>query len=325
MKNILVTGGAGYIGSHTCAALAAEGYQPVVLDNLVYGHEWAVKWGPLVRASVGDREVVRQLIRDYKIDAVIHFAAYAYVGESMQFPMKYYQNNVAETIALLDVLLSEKVDKFIFSSTCAVYGNPQTIPVTEAHPQIPISPYGSSKLMVEKILMDLAKNGQLKATALRYFNAAGASPELDLGEHHEPETHLIPLLLKSLLPQGRPVTVFGFDYPTSDGTCLRDYIHVLDLAQAHVKALAKLEQTTSAWSAYNLGAGKAFSVLEVMKCIEKVTGHKVAYERGERRLGDPSELSADCRLAQIELNWTPQKSDLETIIASAWAWHQQHA
>lgn len=325
MKNILVAGGAGYIGSQTCATLAAQGYTPVVLDNLVYGHEWAVKWGPFIRGQIGNRELVSRIIRDYKIDAAIHFAAFTYVGESVQNPLKYYQNNVAETVSFLEVLVSEKVNKFIFSSTCATYGNPQFLPLTEEHPQNPISPYGTTKLMVEKILQDLAKSNELKSVALRYFNASGASPELGLGEEHEPESHLIPLLLKSLLPGGKKISIFGFDYPTPDGTCLRDYIHVADLADAHVKALQKLEKSSINWAAYNLGVGKAFSVLDVIRCAEKVTGLPVSYERGVRRMGDPPELVADSRFAQTELGWAPVCSDLESILTSAWIWHQRQA
>lgn len=323
---ILVTGGAGYIGSATCALLSEKGYEPVVLDNLVYGHEWAVKWGPLYKGSISDIKLLQTIVNEHDIKAVIHFAAYAYVGESVQDPIKYYQNNVSETLQLLSFLVDKKIDKLIFSSTCATYGNPLKIPMSESHPQNPINPYGASKLMVERILQDLAQAKKLNSIALRYFNAAGACPEWGLGEEHDPETHLIPLVLKSILPGGKKIKIFGFDYPTKDGTCLRDYIHIYDLANAHVLSLEKLLENRNSpdqFVAYNLGIGKAHSNLEVLAAAEKVTGKKIDFDKAERRPGDPPELVADSEKAQKELGWRPERSSLEQILQSAWDWHSK--
>ncbi|MFN7728747.1 MAG: UDP-glucose 4-epimerase GalE [Bdellovibrio sp.] len=322
-KAVLVTGGAGYIGSHTCAVLASQGYQPIVLDNLVYGHREAVKWGPLFEGSISDSKLVGDILQKYKIESVLHFAAYAYVGESVLDPLKYYQNNVSETIVLLQTLVQHKISRFVFSSTCATYGDPKMLPIDEMHPQVPINPYGASKLMVERVLQDLAVAKKLNSVALRYFNAAGACPEYDLGEDHDPETHLIPLVLKSMLPGGSKIKVFGDDYPTRDGSCLRDYIHVFDLATAHVKALEHLETSGKAWDVFNLGTGSGHSTLEVIAAASKVVGTEIPFDRAPRRAGDPAELVADSAKALAKLGWKPERSDLQTILSSAWAYHKK--
>jgi len=324
-KKVLVTGGAGYIGSHTCAVLAQKGYEPVVLDNLVYGHEWAVRWGPLYKGSTADRKLVSEILKEHSIQAVLHFAAYAYVGESVTDPYKYYQNNVSETLALLGTLMEHGIEKFVFSSTCATYGNPVRVPMDETHPQSPINPYGASKLMVERILQDLGVAGKMRSVCLRYFNAAGACPELGLGEEHEPETHLIPLVLQSMLPGGKKIKVFGNDYPTKDGSCLRDYIHVFDLATAHVKALEFLERKAAAepCTVFNLGTGRAHSNFEVLKAAGTIVGREIPFDVAPRLAGDPPELVADATRARNELGWTPERSDLASILSSAWQWHSQ--
>lgn len=321
--SVLVTGGAGYIGSHACAVLAQQGYQPVVLDNLVYGHREAVKWGPLYEGSIADAKLVGEILTKHKIDAVLHFAAYAYVGESVNDPLKYYHNNVAETVSLLTTLVEHKISKFVFSSTCATYGNPEKLPIDEAHPQKPINPYGASKLMVERVLQDLAAIGKMNSVALRYFNAAGACNEFGLGEDHDPETHLIPLVLKSMLPRGSKIKVFGNDYATRDGSCLRDYIHVYDLATAHVKALDSLERSGKAWDVFNLGTGSGHSTFEVIQAASKVVGREIPFDVAPRRAGDPAELVADASKALTKLGWKPERSDLASILSSAWDWHQK--
>jgi UDP-arabinose 4-epimerase len=318
-KTILVTGGAGYVGAHGCKALAAAGYRPVVYDNLVYGHERAVQWGPLERGDLVDRARLDEVFVRYQPAAVMHFAAYAYVGESVSDPGKYYRNNVGGTLSLIEAMVDHKVDTLVFSSTCATYGEPAEVPITEDCPQHPINPYGKSKLMVEQMLADFERAHGLRSVMLRYFNAAGASPDGEIGEEHDPETHLIPLALAAAAGKGSELTVFGQDYPTPDGTCIRDYIHVGDLADAHVKAIDYLA-AGNASRAFNLGTGSGVSVREILDAIERVTGRRVPHRYGPRREGDPPVLVSDATRARDELGWQPAMSDIDTIIATAWAW-----
>lgn len=320
--NILITGGAGYIGSHACKALARAGYTPIAYDNLVYGHAGAVRWGPLERGDISDRARLDAVLVRYRPTAVMHFAAYAYVGESVEDPGKYYRNNVAGTLTLLEALRDQAIDRFIFSSTCATYGIPQHIPISETHPQQPINPYGASKLMIERMLRDFDVAHGLRSIALRYFNAAGADPEGDIGEAHDPETHLLPLVLDVAGGRRSAITVYGDDYDTPDGTCIRDYIHVTDLAQAHVLALQALEQR-AAGAVYNLGNGQGFSVREVIDRARQVTGRDIPVTLGPRRPGDPSRLVGDATRIQRELNWRPAYADLDTILETAWGWHER--
>jgi len=321
-KTVLVTGGAGYIGSHACKALAAAGYRPVSYDNLVYGHRWAVRWGPLEVGDIGDRARLEEVIAQYRPAAVMHFAGYAYVGESVQDPGKYYRNNAAGTLTLLEAMRDGGIGRLIFSSTCSTYGVPEQIPITEDHPQRPINPYGASKLMIERMLQDFGAAHGLRSVALRYFNAAGADPDGETGESHDPETHLIPLVLDAAAGRRPAITVFGEDYDTPDGTCIRDYIHVTDLADAHVLALQALERGASS-TAYNLGNGTGFSVREVIERAERVTGRSIPVEIGPRRDGDPPRLIGDARRIRHELGWTPRYADLDAILATAWRWHQR--
>lgn len=316
---ILITGGAGYIGSVTTELLRARGEQVVVLDNLSRGYRDAVAPEiPFYEGNVGDRELVTRIVAEHNIDACVHFAAFAYVGESVSEPALYYENNVAQGISLLGALVTAGVRKFVFSSTCATYGEPQQIPIDETHPQLPANPYGWSKLFIERILADYDRAYDLKFVALRYFNASGASPER--GERHEPETHLIPLVLHAAQKKIDHVTVFGNDYPTHDGTCVRDYIHVSDLAGAHALALDYLRDGGSA-TAINLGNGQGYSVLEVINTARDVTGKEIPIVIEGRRAGDPSHLVADSSKARSVLGWQPQHADLATIISSAWEWH----
>ena len=321
-KCVLVTGGAGYIGSHACKALAQAGYTPVAYDNLVYGHEWAVKWGPLEVADIADRARLDDVIAKYEPSAVMHFAAYAYVGESVDNPLKYYRNNMAGSLTLLEAMRDNDINKIIFSSTCATYGNPLVVPIAEDHPQNPINPYGASKLMVEQMLADAGSAHGLRSIALRYFNAAGADPDCEIGEEHDPETHLIPLVLDAVVGKRSHVTVFGDDYDTPDGTCIRDYIHVTDLAQAHVMALQSLLNGTVS-KVYNLGNGQGFSVKEVIEMAERVAGREIPVEMGERRPGDPPVLIGNAGKIINELGWQPRFAGLEQIIETAWRWHQK--
>lgn len=318
MKSVLVTGGAGYIASHCCKLLHQMGWQPVVIDNLSRGHKPLVKWGPLIEADLHQTDRIREVIEQYKIQSVMHFAALAYVGESVQQPLRYYQNNVAGTLSLLDAMRQNKVRKLVFSSTCSSYGNPQYIPIDENHPQRPINPYGQSKLTVEKILKDMSNIGEIDYVSLRYFNAAGCDPDGETGEWHEPETHLIPLILKAIMT-GEPFTIFGSDYDTKDGTCVRDYIHVMDIAEAHIKALSKLENSQFS-SCYNLGTEQGHSILEVIKSCERVTGCKVPYVMGGRREGDPDQLVASSAKIGAELDWKASYQSLDCIVESAWKW-----
>jgi UDP-arabinose 4-epimerase len=320
VSNVLVTGGAGYIGSHVCKTLAKAGYTPVVFDNLCYGHEWAVKWGPLVVGDILDRGALDEAIRQYRPCAVMHFAAFAHVGESVSDPAKYYRNNVSGTLTLLEAMRANEIDKIVFSSTCAIYGTPACLPIGEEAPQAPINPYGASKLMAERMLADFDHAYGLKSIALRYFNAAGADPEGEIGEDHSPETHLVPRVLDAaagLLPY---ITVFGNDYETPDGTCIRDYIHVSDLAEAHALALEALLNSRPS-AAYNLGNGKGFSVREVITAAQRVTGREIVERIGPRRIGDPARLVGDAARARKELGWKPCWDTIDAIVETAWAWN----
>src|SRR5262245_37138927 len=321
---ILVTGGAGYIGSHTCKALAAVGYAPVVLDDLSAGHDWAVRWGPLIAGDIADRALVMNTLKRFNVQAVIHFAAHAYVGESVQHPRKYFDNNVGKTLALLDTLLDAGVDKVVFSSSCATYGTPRVLPIAEDHPQNPISPYGASKLFVENILGWYEQAYRLRYTNLRYFNAAGADPDGEIGEDHTPETHLIPLVIAAAQGRKSNLEIFGTDYDTADGTAVRDYVHVCDLATAHVKALDRL-LAGGASASVNLGTGRGHSIREVISAVEAVSGRAVSVVEGRRRFGDPPALIANPELGQFVFGWKPLKSDLHTIVQTAWQWHQNRA
>ena len=319
--NVLVVGGAGYIGSHCVRQLIAAGHRPVVLDNLVFGHRAAV--APSVTfysADLGDEAALGKILADEKIDAVMHFAAFAYVGESVQDPLKYYFNNVVATLHLLRVMLAKGVKKFVFSSTCATFGVPTKMPITEDLPQSPINPYGQTKLDIENALKSLAHAHGLSFAAFRYFNAAGAAEDGTIGEDHAPETHLIPLAIDAATGRRPALQVFGNDYPTPDGTCLRDYVHVDDLSRAHIAVFDKLAQPGAALF-YNLGTGTPTSVLEVIRAVEKVTGRTVPHNFAPRRAGDPPALYADSSKAKNELGWTVKFPDIESIVATAWKWH----
>jgi UDP-arabinose 4-epimerase len=324
MKHVLVVGGAGYIGSHTCKALAAAGYVPVTYDNLVYGQRSAIRWGPFVHGDISDRSALDAAIRTWQPEAVLHFAAFAYVGESVTNPGKYYRNNFAGTLTLLEAMRDAGVGQFVFSSTCATYGVPYCVPISEDHLQNPINAYGASKLMIERMLQDFDMAHGLSSISLRYFNAAGADPECEIGEAHDPETHLIPLVLDAAAGVRPNVTVFGTDYPTPDGTCVRDYIHVTDLAQAHVLALQAL-QGGAPTTTYNLGNGVGFSVRQIIDVVQQVTGLTVPVVFGPRRAGDPPALVGDASRIRAALGWAPQHADLADIIGTAWRWHQKHA
>jgi UDP-arabinose 4-epimerase len=321
-RSIIVTGGAGYIGSHACKALAQTGYLPVVYDNFCSGHKWAVKWGALEYGDILDRRRLVEVLASHRADAVMHFAAFAYVGESVREPLKYYHNNMAGSLNLLEAMREVGVRRIVFSSTCATYGLPKRLPISEEAPQQPINPYGASKLMVERMLADCGKAHELVWMALRYFNAAGADLDCEIGEVHDPETHLIPLVLDAASGRRSHVTVLGTDYDTPDGTCIRDYIHVKDLANAHVAALQAIENGTPS-GAYNLGNGRGFSVHEVIASVERVTGLNVPLILGERRAGDPAALISDASKAHDVLGWQPKISDLDEIVRTAWAWHQR--
>lgn len=318
---ILVTGGAGYIGSHACKALRLAGYRPIALDNLSTGHSSFVKWGPLVEADVRDTQAIVSALTDYKIAAVFHFAANANVGESVTNPQQYYNNNVVGTLSLLHAMRTAGCNKIIFSSTCAVYGNPTTTPISEVAALSPINPYGASKLMVERFLSDYRAAYELEFVTLRYFNASGADLDGDIGESHEPETHLIPRAIMALQGYLSDLAVFGTDYETADGTAIRDYTHVADIADAHIIALRRL-LTNGGSGIFNLGTGRGYSVREVIEAIEKATGRKIPLVLNPRRAGDPPVLIADPSLAYAELSFAAPRSSLETIISSALAWHQ---
>jgi UDP-glucose-4-epimerase GalE len=320
-RHVLVTGGAGYIGSHTCKALAKAGFLPVTLDNLIYGHEWAVKWGPLVKGNIQDKTVLDDLFVTFHPVAVLHFAAYAYVGESITHPGKYYDNNVVGTLALLEAMHKHGCRQLVFSSTCATYGVPEMLPITEETPQKPINPYGKSKWMIEQILEDFQRAYGLEYIALRYFNAAGADPENEIGEDHDPEPHLLPLIIKSALDQKSHVEIYGTDYPTPDGTAIRDYIHVADLAEAHVFALDYLLNGGTS-VALNLGTGMGYSVREMIQAVEKVGGVTVAAKEMPRRPGDPPSLVAEPSKAKKLLGWQARFPDVHDAVNTAWRWHQ---
>ncbi len=319
---VLVTGGAGYIGSHACKALAVSGYQPVVYDNLIYGHREFVRWGPLEEGDLADIERLREVFRHHQPEAVMHFAAFTYVGESVSDPGKYYRNNVVGSLNLLEAMRDFRVSSLVFSSTCATYGVPQIVPIPEDHAQNPINPYGASKLMMERMMADFSSAHGLSYLALRYFNAAGGDPDGEIGERHDPETHLIPLVLDAAMGKRPHVTVFGTDYPTPDGTCIRDYIHVTDLADAHVLALEYLRRERRS-GALNLGNGAGYSVREVIAETERVTGTKVPVILGARREGDPPRLVGHALRAKSELGWNPRYADLTTIIRHAWKFRQK--
>jgi len=322
--NILVTGGAGYIGSHCCKELSQKGFHPITIDNLIYGHKHFVRWGEFFKGDVGNAAHLKKCFTRHKIDAVMHFAAYAYVGESVENPVKYYENNLRNTIQLLHAVLENNVRYFVFSSTCATYGNPLKTPIDEDHPLNPINPYGRTKHMIEQILADYRATYGLNYISRRYFNAAGADPDADVGEDHDPETHLIPLVLDVAAGKSKAIKVFGTDYDTPDGTCIRDYIHVTDLARAHIRAIERLLDGAGS-GVYNLGNGQGFSVLEVIKRAGKITGKDIAAENTDRRPGVPPVVIAANAKAVKELGWKPQYAGLDDIIATAWRWHQKLA
>jgi UDP-arabinose 4-epimerase len=321
---ILVTGGAGYIGSHACKVLARAGYRPVVLDNLSRGHREAVRWGPLVEGDIADRARLRAACAEHRVSAVIHFAAFAYVGESVENPGLYYRNNLGGSLALLEAMREAGVREIVFSSTCATYGIPKVVPIGESAPQHPVNPYGETKLAIERALHWYGQAYGMRSVSLRYFNAAGADPEGEIGELHEPETHLVPLVLQAALGQRSAIEVYGTDYPTPDGTAIRDYVHVHDLAIAHLRALEHLRGGGGSM-AVNLGTGSGCSVREVIAAAEAVCGRPVPSRNTARRPGDPPALVADPSLAALVLGWRARHSDLDTIIRTALAWHTRHS
>lgn len=320
--NILVVGGAGYIGSHMVKLLGDKNCQVTTLDNLSGGYRDAVIYGDFIEGDIADIVLLEQLFAGQQFDVVMHFASYIQVGESMTSPAKYYQNNFSNTLNLLNVMQKAGVNKFIFSSTAAIFGEPQYSPIDEVHPKNPINPYGRTKLMVEQALADYDRAYGLKSVCLRYFNAAGADPEGQLGERHNPETHLIPLVLQAASGHRANISVFGRDYDTPDGTCIRDYIHINDLCQAHWLALQTLLNGADS-QAYNLGNGSGFSVQQVIDVAQQVTGKNITIQNSPRREGDPARLVADAALARQKLGWQPQYADLETIIEHAWQWESR--
>ena len=317
---VLVTGGAGYVGSHTTKVLAHSGFQPVVLDNLEVGHRWAARWGPLVVGDLANTSLLHELLQEYRVEAVIHFAAHAYVSESVANPRKYFRNNVANTLNLLEAMLDSGVGHIVFSSSCASYGLPESVPIREDHPQRPVNPYGESKLFVERVLDWYGQAYGLNWMSLRYFNAAAADPEGEIGEEHEPEMHLIPLVIQAALGQRPFVEIYGTDYPTPDGTAIRDYVHVTDLAEAHVLALRYLANGGSSM-ALNLGTGKGHSVREVIQAVERVSGRHFPVRETGRRPGDPPALVADASRAAQVLGWRPRYPELDSLVEHAWRWH----
>ena len=326
MTAVLVAGGAGYIGAQTCKALAMAGYMPVTLDSLVTGYRAAVKWGPLVEADLRDRDAVLGAIARYDIKSAIHFAAFSLVGESTKNPAKYYNNNVGAATAFVEALVEGGVEAIVFSSTAAAYGIPQQTPIPEDHPLAPINPYGGSKIAFEQVLHWMSQAHPLRYTILRYFNAAGADPDGEVGESHLPETHLSPLICQAAFNQGiagngQPLTVFGTDYDTKDGTAIRDYIHVVDLAAAHVAAVGRLLDGGDN-RIFNVGTGEGVTVLDMLKTAERVLGRAVPHSFGPRRAGDPQALVADVSRIRSELDWTPLRSDLETLIRTAALWQE---
>lgn len=316
---ILITGGAGYIGSHTCKALARSGFIPVTIDNLVHGHEWAVKWGPLEVGDLNSVDQLGEIVSKHQFVGAIHFAAYAYVGESVENPEKYYYNNVVGTLNLLKVLMRQGIMNIVFSSSCAVYGVPDTLPITETQRQQPVNPYGMTKFVVERILQDFDLAYGLRYASLRYFNAAGADPEGEVGEDHDPETHAVPLAIQATLGQRSLFEIYGTDYPTPDGTAIRDYVHVSDLAAGHVLAMEYLLNNSSI--VLNLGTGRGHSVREVVAAVERVSGRSVTVREGPRRPGDPPVLVADSGKAKKVLGWQPVHSTIDKIVETAFRWH----
>ena len=316
---VLVVGGAGYIGSHMVKHLTTAGVDVITLDNLSYGYRDAVKYGDLIEGDLGDADLLDRVFSEHPFDAVMHFAAFIQVGESVQKPAMYYRNNVVNTMALLDAMVRHGVEHFIFSSTAAIFGEPEYTPIDEQHPKRPINPYGRSKLMVEQILEDYDTAYGLKSTCMRYFNAAGADPDGELGERHVPETHLIPLILQAASGRRADIRVFGDDYPSEDGTCVRDYIHINDLCAAHSLGLEHMRRSGQS-ARYNLGNGNGFSVRQVIDSARKVTGRDIRVSIEPRRAGDPAVLVADATLARRELDWQPRYADLDTIIETAWQW-----
>ena len=319
--NILICGGAGYIGSHMAKMLATQHHKITVFDNFSTGHRQAVKWGDLAEGDLLDQNALEQLFMKESFDAVMHFSAKSLVGESMADPALYYRNNVVGTLNLLDAMIKHDVKKFVFSSSASTFGNPIKDLIDETHTQNPINPYGQTKLMVERILKDYVQAYGLNSVSLRYFNAAGADPEAEIGEAHTPETHLIPNVLKAALKGGKRLKVFGKDYDTADGTCVRDYIHINDLCTAHLKALDYMGTKHGAHG-FNLGNGKGFSILEIIEAAQKVVGLKIPFDYEERRSGDPSTLVADSTLIHNELGWQAAYTEVEAILATAWKWHQ---
>jgi UDP-arabinose 4-epimerase len=323
MPTVLVTGGAGYIGSHACKALAAAGYTPVTYDNLSRGFAHAVKWGPLETGDLLDRARLEAVIQRHRPETVMHFAAVAYVGESTADPALYYRNNLVGTLTLLEAMRAQGMDRMVFSSSCTIFGASAACPISEDAPRAPISPYGATKLFVEHVLRDYAAAYGLRAVAMRYFNAAGADPDGEIGEDHDPETHLIPLVLDAAA-SGRPLTLNGTDYETPDGTCIRDYVHVTDLAAAHVLACKRLDRAPGL-AAYNLGTGVGLSNAQIIEATRRRTKLKIEVVPGPRRAGDPAVLTADPARAARELGWTPRLSDVDTIIDTAWRWRQHRS
>jgi UDP-glucose-4-epimerase GalE len=321
-RTVLVTGGAGYIGSHAAKALSRAGYQVVVFDNLAAGHREAVKYGELVEGDITDVASVGAALDRYEVGAVMHFAAFLDVGESVREPVKYYRNNVAGALSVLEAMAARSVPCFVFSSSCTTYGEPTETPIVETHPQRPINSYGETKLAIERALPHFERAYGIHSVALRYFNAAGADPEGEIGEDHTPEIHIIPRAIDAATG-GRGLEVFGDDYPTPDGTCLRDYVHVTDLADAHVKALEAVAATGRS-AAYNLGTGVPHSVREVIDSVERISGRKVPWTLAARRAGDPAVLYAKADQARAELGWTPRFPDLDSIVGDAWKWHRAH-
>jgi UDP-glucose 4-epimerase len=322
MSIILVTGGAGYIGTHVVKELLHQGHKSIVFDNLQTGHRKAVKKALFIEGDLSDQKKLAEAFQNNSIDAVMHFAADCLVGESVQNPVKYFNNNVKNSLKLIEIIEQFKIRKIVFSSSAAVYGEPKIIPIPEDHPCIPTNPYGETKWIFEKVLQAFHHAGKLNYISLRYFNAAGADPEGEIGEDHSPETHLIPLVIKAAL-DGISVPVFGTDYNTPDGTCIRDYIHVTDLANAHILALQKLEQEQIS-RIYNLGNGNGYSVREVIETVKKVTGEKIISVDSPRRPGDPARLVASSEKIKQELRWIPRYPDLEAIVKTAWEWHKNH-
>jgi len=319
--SVLIVGGAGYIGSQTAKCIARAGRPLVVLDNLVHGHRWAVKWGTLVEGDLSDAALVERVLVEHRVTSVIHFAAYAYVGESVENPRKYFRNNVANTLNLLDAMVDCGVRYIVFSSTCATYGEPMEVPIGETHPQHPVSPYGESKLAVERILHWYSGAYSIRHAALRYFNAAGADPDGEIGEDHDPETHLIPLAIRAAFDGGSELSIYGTDYPTPDGTAIRDYVHVADLAEAHRLALEHLVRGGDNLQ-LNLGTGRGHSVRQVIAAVESVSGRRVRVREVGRRAGDPPVLVADARRAEEVLHWRPTYPGIDAIVRHACAWHE---